>query len=422
MGMREEQEKKGVSVKALQLIPKKGIVGLGSGTTIDVLASIINENSENNFICVSTRAQKILEKKRISVIQKGKPTIAFDGFDCIIKQGKKLIALKGAGALDFTNEKKFDYSAKELVLMGGKSKLKEKSCPIFVEVEKKKLREIEEKIKKERYDVRKVPKTNKHLHGKKNSFLYFYPKKSTNFTKLETWLDKQEGIVGNGIFSKKKFKLLVGDDQKKKTRLQVALDFNDDIDAIPIAAQTHKFVDIIEIGTPLVKAMNEKEIIKKLKKYKKDLFVDLKTMDAGYYETKPAITLGGKYVSVLGVASNETIKGVLKNGANKVVVDLICCVNVVERIKELKRIGVLNFEIHSGIDDQGKGKNPLDELARSSEIKGINLWVAGGINLGSLDSIMNYHPAVVVVGGAITRAKDPALVAKKMQKRIEELS
>ena len=422
MGIIEEQEKKNVSVKALQLIPKKGLVGLGSGSTIDVLASIINENSENNFKCISKKSEKILNKKGFNVTDKGKAKIAFDGADCFIKNGNKVIALKGAGGLDFVEEKKQDYSANELVLVVGESKLKAKQCPIFVEVEKNKISEVEGKIKEQGYEVRKVPKNNPKLRGKKNAFIYFYPKRNTNFVKLESWLDKQEGIIGNGIFAKKKFKMIVGNNEKKKTRLQVALDFTLDTEALPIAQKTSKFVDIIEIGTPLVKSMNEKDIIKKLKKYRKDLFVDLKTMDAGYYETKPAITHGGTYISVLGVASNETIKGVLKNGANKVVVDLICCKDVVERIKELKKIGVKNFEIHSGIDDQCKGKNPLDELARSSEIKGVNLWVAGGINLGSLDSIMEYHPAVVVVGGAITRAKDPTMVAKKMYKRIEDLS
>jgi len=422
MGLKEDQEKKNVSVKALQLIPKKGTVGLGSGSTINILASIINETSKNNFMCISKKSEKILTKKGISVVDKGKAKIAFDGADCFIKKGKKIIALKGAGGLDFVEEKKQDYSANELVIIVGESKLKTKNCPIFVEVEKKKVIEVEEKIKEQGYDVRKVPKNNPKLRGKKNSFIYFYPKRNTNFLKLENWLDKQGGILGNGIFAKKKFKMLVGNSEKKKTRLQVALDFTLDTEALPIAKKTSKFVDIIEIGTPLVKSMNEKEIIKKLKKYRKDLFVDLKTMDAGYYETKPAITHGGSYVSVLGVASNETIKGVLKNGANKVVVDLICCKDVVERIKELKRLGVKNFEIHSGIDDQSKGKNPLDELARSSEIKGVNLWVAGGIKLETLDAIMEYHPAVVVVGGAITRAKDPAMVARKMYKRIEKLS
>jgi len=422
MGIREEQEKKNVSVKALQLIPKKGTIGLGSGSTMDILASIINENSENNFKCISKKSEKILTKKGITITDKGKTKIAFDGADCFIKKGKKLIALKGAGGLDFVEEKKQDYSTNELILVVGDSKLKAKNCPIFVEVEKKKLKEVEGKIKEQGYDVRKIPKNNPKLRGKKNSFIYFYSKKNTNFVKLENWLDKQDGTIGNGIFAKKKFKILVGDGEKKKTRLQVALDFTLDTEALPIAEKTSKFVDIIEIGTPLVKSMNEKEIIKKLKKYRKDLFIDLKTMDAGYYETKPAITHGGTYVSVLGVASNETIKGVLKNGTNKVVVDLICCRDVVERIKELKRLGVKNFEIHSGIDDQSKGKNPLDELARSSEITGINLWVAGGIKLETLDAIMEYHPAVVVVGGAITRAKDPALIAKKMYKRIKELS
>ena len=144
-------------------------------------------------------------------------------------------------------------------------------------------------------------------------------------------------------------------------------------------------------------------------------------MDAGYFESSPAIKYGGDYVSVLGVASDETVKGVLKNGADKVVVDLIGCKDVILRINQLKKLGALNFEVHAAIDDQKKGKTPLEDIAKASKIKGINIWVAGGIDPVSLDSIMEYVPAVIVVGGAITHSTNQRKTAKYIKERINEL-
>jgi len=145
-------------------------------------------------------------------------------------------------------------------------------------------------------------------------------------------------------------------------------------------------------------------------------------MDAGFYESKPAFDLGAKYAAVLGVSSDETVKGVIKAaGKKQAVVDLISCQDKKKRLLELKKVGAKNFAIHTGLDEQAKGQNPLEELRICSEIKGVNLFVAGGIKLDTIDIVMQYHPKVVIVGGAITRAKNPKEAAHKLKKRITEL-
>ncbi|MCX6803941.1 MAG: ribose-5-phosphate isomerase A [Candidatus Diapherotrites archaeon] len=420
-----QNEKKNTALKALKLVPSKGLVGLGSGTTIDTLAGIINKTNKAEFVCVSKNARKILQKRGLFVVEKGRPDSVFDGADSFVKKAGKLIAIKGAGAFGFTKEKELDYSAKKLIIIAGESKLKNKSHIVFVEVKKPFLNTTIKLLRKVGLNVKKVPKTNALLKGKINSFLKITPKTGTNFAELERFLDGINGVVGNGIFSNKKFDLIIGKNtppSQSKTRLQIALDFDNEKQALDTARQVKDYADIIEIGTPLVKALNEKQIIEKLSKFKRKLFVDLKTMDAGYFESSPAIRYGGEYVSVLGVASDETVKGVLQNGVDKVVVDLIGCKDVVLRIKQLKKIGAVNFEVHAAIDDQKKGKTPLEEVAKASKIKGINIWTAGGIGLSSLDAVMEYKPAVIVVGGAVTHSKDQRNAAKHIKERILELS
>jgi 3-hexulose-6-phosphate synthase len=205
-----------------------------------------------------------------------------------------------------------------------------------------------------------------------------------------------------------------------------------------VAEQVKNYVDIIELGTPLIKSIGEHRLIKRAKKYKKEIFADLKTMDAGEYESTPAFKLGAQYAAVLGVSSNETVKGVIKaakesNGKNagkkskahakgkEAVVDLISCPDKKKKLLELNKIGAKNFAIHTGLDEQSQGMNPLHELQLCSEVKGVNLFVAGGIKLETIDTVMQYHPRVVIVGGAITRAKSPKEAARALKKRITEL-
>ena len=206
-----------------------------------------------------------------------------------------------------------------------------------------------------------------------------------------------------------------------KTKLQVALDFADEKKAFAVAKAVHKHSEIIEAGTPLIKNCGAKTIIKRLKTKsgKSKIFADLKTMDTGYFEADVAIKDGADYVTVLGVADNGTVKGAVDAaGSSRAVVDLIGCKNTQKRIKELMKVGARNFEVHTGIDEQNKGMTPFANLAVASKIKGIKIWVAGGINLETIDQIMKYSPDVVVVGGAITKAKNPGKEAEKIKKRI----
>ena len=205
------------------------------------------------------------------------------------------------------------------------------------------------------------------------------------------------------------------------TVIQVALDFDNARDALRVAKRVKRYVEIFEAGTPLLKAEGEKTIIPKLKKiaFGKKIFADLKTMDTGSFETEGAMKLGAYYSSVLGVASNETIKSAINSSKKgEVVVDLIQCKNIARRVKELKLLGAKNFEVHTAIDDQLKGKNPLVELKEISRIKEINVWVAGGISMKNIDKVMKYNPKVVVVGGAITKAKNPENAAKEIYRAI----
>ena len=205
-------------IKALEFIPKQGKVGLGSGSTVNMFAEIIPEESKAEFVCVSEKAAKTLKKKGLKVSVGTMHTdVAFDGADSIIGKGKKRIALKGAGALAFVDEKKIDYGSKKLYLLVDKGKIKSKKMgEVLVEVEKGLEHFFTERIGMFGYNVRKVPKNNPHLKGKKNSFFYIIIFGDENLNELEEHIECVKGVLGSGIFSRKKFTLIIGNKKGAK--------------------------------------------------------------------------------------------------------------------------------------------------------------------------------------------------------------
>ena len=199
-------------VKALEFLPKKGKVGLGSGSTVDMFATVIPKESKAKFVCVSVKAAQILRKKALNVSEKIQTTdVAFDGADNIVGKGKGRVAIKGAGALAFTKEKKLDYSAKKLFLLVDEGKMKSSKKPIiFAEVEPGQEHFFVERMAMFGCNAEKVSKKNPFLKGKKNLFFHLTIFGEENLGELEDHISCIKGVKGSGIFSKKKFTLIVG--------------------------------------------------------------------------------------------------------------------------------------------------------------------------------------------------------------------
>jgi len=205
-------------------------------------------------------------------------------------------------------------------------------------------------------------------------------------------------------------------------KLQLALDVLDSRKAMALAEATRDYVDIIEIGTPLMKHEGV-QVLKKLRKAFPDkiIFVDLKTMDVGEYEADFCFSLGADIVSVLGVADLETIKGSIKSARKykaKVLVDMINHPNKSKRTKEVEKLGADFVGVHSGIDQQQRGLSPLNDLKDICHVTNMPVFVAGGINLSNIDDIKKENPHTVIVGATITSSDNPALTAKEIKESL----
>lgn len=208
--------------------------------------------------------------------------------------------------------------------------------------------------------------------------------------------------------------------------LQVALDLLNAHRAIAIARDSIKGDSgcWLEAGTPLIKSEGM-DIVRKLKQTfpGKIIVADMKTMDTGAFETEMAAKAGADVVCVLAASDDSTIKDALKSArkyGTKIMVDLIGVKDKIKRAKELEKLGVDYLCIHVGIDEQMIGKKPVDVLTSIVKSTNIPVAVAGGLNSETVADAVKAGASIVIVGGAITKAKDVTKATKLIKKAINE--
>jgi 3-hexulose-6-phosphate synthase len=209
-----------------------------------------------------------------------------------------------------------------------------------------------------------------------------------------------------------------------KPLIQLALDSLDYDTTIKLAQLAHRSVDIIEIGTPCLK-VNGLALVKDIKARfpTKQILVDLKTMDAGYYEAEPFFKAGADITTVLGTADVDTIKGVIavaNKYGKKAQVDLINVADKAALATCAASAGAHIIGVHTGIDQQIAGQTPFADLAA---LLALNLpvltSVAGGIKQATVQDVVRSGASIIVVGGAITGAKNPAAAAAEIRDLVE---
>ena len=206
-----------------------------------------------------------------------------------------------------------------------------------------------------------------------------------------------------------------------KPLVQMALDSLDFDQTVALATKVAPHVDILEIGTPCIKHNGIKLLETLRAKFPNNkILVDLKTMDAGYYEAEPFYKAGADICTVLGTADIGTIKGVV-DVANKygkeAQVDLINVTDKAKRTQEAAKLGAHIIGVHTGLDQQAAGQTPFTDLKLITGLGlGVKVSVAGGIKPATVQQVVDAGANIVVAGAAIYGAPDPAAAAAEITK------
>ncbi|MCB5190278.1 3-hexulose-6-phosphate synthase [Methylobacillus arboreus] len=199
----------------------------------------------------------------------------------------------------------------------------------------------------------------------------------------------------------------------------MALDSLDFDQTVALATTVAPHVDILEIGTPCIKYNGIKLLETLRAKFPNNkILVDLKTMDAGFYEAEPFYKAGADIVTVLGTADIGTIKGVIdvaNKYGKKAQVDLINVVDKAARTKEVAKLGAHIIGVHTGLDQQAAGQTPFADLGLVAGLNlGVDISVAGGVKATTAKQVVDAGATIVVAGAAIYGAADPAAAAAEI--------
>jgi len=206
-------------------------------------------------------------------------------------------------------------------------------------------------------------------------------------------------------------------------KLQVAIDLLTTEEALALAAKVAPYVDIIELGTPLIKNMGAAAITAMKNAHPDKLvFADMKTADAGELEADIAFKAGADLVTVMGAVGDATIIGAVKAAkahGKGVVVDTIGYPDRVRRAQEVTKLGVEFVELHVGLDEQWAPGYSIQVLIDETARVGVPVSVAGGVNLENVAAVVKAGATVVVAGAAIYGAEDPAAAAKALREAMD---
>lgn len=206
-------------------------------------------------------------------------------------------------------------------------------------------------------------------------------------------------------------------------KIQFAIDTLTTTHALELATAAAAHVDVLELGTPLIKSEGLSAITAMKEAFPdKIVFADLKTMDAGELEADIAFKAGADLVTVLGVADDSTIAGAVKAAkahGKGIVVDLIGVADKASRAREVVELGAEFVEMHAGLDEQAQPGYSLDALLEAGKAAGVPFSVAGGVNASSVAAVKAAGAQIAVAGGALYGAADVTAAAAELRAAAE---
>lgn len=206
--------------------------------------------------------------------------------------------------------------------------------------------------------------------------------------------------------------------------LQVALDLVETDRALRIAEDAVTGgADWLEAGTPLIKSEGMAAVTALAKAFpEKTIVADMKTADTGAIEVEMAAKAGAAVVCILGSADDEVIAESVRAGAKygvKIMTDLLNVADPPVRARELEALGVDIIAVHTGIDQQMTGKNPLDVLNQIIGTVSVKIAIAGGIDAAIASEAVRTGADIVIVGGWIVRASDVTGSAREIRSSLD---
>ncbi|MCP8308735.1 MAG: bifunctional 5,6,7,8-tetrahydromethanopterin hydro-lyase/3-hexulose-6-phosphate synthase [archaeon] len=251
-----------------------------------------------------------------------------------------------------------------------------------------------------------------HPRGKDYQRIYRYNYAATklalrrameNFPSIDKVLEEKDkaihGMIGFRI-----------NNLKKPPYLEVALDIPDwrRVEGI-IRALPRSDAIIIEAGTPLIKRYGV-EVVQKIHQLRPESVViaDLKTLDTGNLEARIAGDATADVIGFSGLAPIKTMEKFIEECKKIGDLSLMDTLNVPNPVEILKKLKIKPdiIELHRAIDVENE-EYAWGNIQEIRELCGnVLIAVAGGIRVNNVEAALKAGADILVVGRAITAAKD----------------
>jgi 3-hexulose-6-phosphate synthase len=201
--------------------------------------------------------------------------------------------------------------------------------------------------------------------------------------------------------------------------LQLAIDDPASMGVIP---EVLEFVDILEVGTPLLKRFGLAAISTVVEAADgKPVLVDTKTADAGAREAQMVFGQGAALMTVLSAATAATFDAVnaaARAHGGHVILDTVTGALPTRSHAYPERFS--HIGLHAPTDRRlaGFGNQAAIDSITSMHDLGYLVSIAGGIDAETIDAVVEKEPEIVVVGSAICLAHEPRRVARWLSSRL----
>ena len=230
--------------------------------------------------------------------------------------------------------------------------------------------------------------------------------------------------------------------ERSLMKLQVTLDTPKASQCFEIVEQIHEYVDIVEVGNPLIVEVGLRLVQQLRDEYPLvDICADAKIVNSGHYIASRCFEHGASVVTVMGVAADQTIEGAVA-AANLaggcIMADLTGIADIATRSRELEELGVRYLCGHTSYEDRQLASNPLSDarpgiartilsvLGYDNPLRELDLIranttglalpaIVGRINENNIDEVVAHEPELVLVGRAIVGAIAPAHAAADLR-------
>lgn len=206
-------------------------------------------------------------------------------------------------------------------------------------------------------------------------------------------------------------------------KLQIAFDLTDLETALTIAQSIQNYADIFEVGSLLIHKHGIQAVTRFKQQFPNKIIVaDIKLVDRAKETVIMASDAGADWVTVLAGAKQSTIHNAC-NAAHergkKIMLDLLDASSLGQSALEAKSFGVDALLLPVPTQDSSR----LTFLETWDMVRGnttLPISISGNISADTIQTLIEFNPAALVIGKEITSASNPAAEAEKFYKLVSE--